>query len=353
MVDLSVYQRLVPLAQAMKQNQRENLQNQLIQANVEKAQRDAVTGGGSTPAALQLANEYLSAMQSGNLDRANAIAAFAKTVDKNVQMTQGGQYQPLPGLPSALGALEFGKESGTQQARDIYEPGRAGAVEAQKLEQQRQYEPQIEAAKKSATIRAEDIAKAQTGLGQTLEQSRQMIDLINQIEKSPGLSAVVGAPNPMQGGFGLFNIPGTPAADFRAKLDQLGGKQFLEAFESLKGGGAITQIEGEKATNAIARMQTSQSEKAFIEALNEFKQIVQRAAERAQAKAGQQALPPVFSGLPPELEFEQAVRQQQQNIGTSPMQRPELSLPQAGAVEDGYMFMGGDPSNPSSWKKVQ
>jgi hypothetical protein len=159
------------------------------------------------------------------------------------------------------------------------------------------FEAEVMAAKK----RAEDIQAAKSGLGRSEAQSTQMLDLLGQIEKHPGMSAVVGAPNPLKGGFGaLGNLPGTPAADFRAKLDQLGGKQFLEAFESLKGGGQITQVEGEKATNAIAAMQTSQTEKQFLQSLNEFKQIVSGAVERARAKASQ----PIYDygqNMPPPL----------------------------------------------------
>lgn len=159
------------------------------------------------------------------------------------------------------------------------------------------FEAEVMAAKK----RAEDLQATKSGLGKVEAQSQQMLDLLGQIESHPGLSAVVGMPNPAYGGFGpLGNLPGTPAADFQAKLSQLGGKQFLEAFESLKGGGQITQIEGEKATNAIAAMQTSQSEEQFIKSLNEFKQIVSGALDRARAKASQ----PIYDygqNMPPPL----------------------------------------------------
>lgn len=37
-------------------------------------------------------------------------------------------------------------------------------------------------------------------------------------------------------------------------------------------------------------------------------------------------------------------------IGAAPAAKP---APQIGAVEQGYRFMGGDPSSPSSWQKVQ
>lgn len=118
-------------------------------------QRQIASTTGQDPAALKLANEYEAAIKSGDTDRANRIAAFSKIYDKNVMQTSDGQYVPLPGLPQALGSLEFGKESGTQQAKDIYEPGRAGAVEGAKLQQQLGYEPQIKRAVKSAESSAE------------------------------------------------------------------------------------------------------------------------------------------------------------------------------------------------------
>lgn len=57
-------------------------------------------------------------------------------------------------------------------------------------------------------------------------------------------------------------------------IQQLQGKTFLQAFESLKGGGQITEIEGKKAEQAIARLQRTQSTEAFIEALLELREII-------------------------------------------------------------------------------
>ena len=157
-----------------------------------------------------------------------------------------------------------------------------------KISETPQFEAMVSGAQTSAKIKAEDVAKAQMGMGQSQENTKQLLDTLDSIENSKGLSAVVGMPNPLGGRIPFVgNIPGTPAADFQAKLDQLGGKQFLQAFESLKGGGAITEIEGQKATNAIASMQASQSEEAFRKSLQEFKEIVIRASERAQQKAQQ------------------------------------------------------------------
>ncbi len=83
-------------------------------------------------------------------------------------------------------------------------------------------------------------------------------------------------------------IPGTDAASFNIALDQLKGKQFLEAFESLKGGGQITQIEGEKATQAMSRMNKANTEDEFIKASREFQGIIKSGIDRAKNRAGVQ-----------------------------------------------------------------
>jgi hypothetical protein len=63
----------------------------------------------------------------------------------------------------------------------------------------------------------------------------------------------------------------------------------LQAFESLKGGGQITQIEGEKATSALNRMNTAQSEVEFIKAAREFEENVRTGMELAKRKTGMPA----------------------------------------------------------------
>lgn len=70
-------------------------------------------------------------------------------------------------------------------------------------------------------------------------------------------------------------------ADLLARVDQISGRAFLEAFETLKGAGQITEIEGTKATQALARLQRTQSPEAFQEALFEFADIVRRGIARS------------------------------------------------------------------------
>ena len=48
----------------------------------------------------------------------------------------------------------------------------------------------------------------------------------------------------------------------------------------LKGGGQITEIEGKKATDAIARLSQSQTEDGFKKSMNEFLEVLQKAENR-------------------------------------------------------------------------
>jgi hypothetical protein len=93
-------------------------------------------------------------------------------------------------------------------------------------------------------------------------------------------------------GFGLpsyLTPAGTDAANFRVRLDQIKDKTFLQAFESLKGAGQITEREGEKATSALNRMNSAQSEVEFIKAAREFEENVRTGMELAKRKTGMQA----------------------------------------------------------------
>lgn len=69
-------------------------------------------------------------------------------------------------------------------------------------------------------------------------------------------------------------------------INQLQGKTFLQAFESLKGGGQITEVEGKKAEQAIGRLSRVQSTEAFVEALLDLYEVIETAEKRALEKAG-------------------------------------------------------------------
>jgi hypothetical protein len=79
-------------------------------------------------------------------------------------------------------------------------------------------------------------------------------------------------------------VPGSSAADFQAMHDQATGASFMEAFATLKGGGQITEKEGEKATAALNRMSLAQSEREYIRAAREFQTEVRTVLKKAQER---------------------------------------------------------------------
>jgi hypothetical protein len=101
------------------------------------------------------------------------------------------------------------------------------------------------------------------------------ITLIDDIYKDPALSSVTGI---IQGRVPALSQAGT---DLVVKIDQLKGKAFLQAFETLKGGGQITEREGLAATKAIARLERQQSPEAYKESLMALRSVVDRVRKRA------------------------------------------------------------------------
>jgi hypothetical protein len=108
----------------------------------------------------------------------------------------------------------------------------------------------------------------------------------------PGFKDAVGAT--WKPGFRF--VPGTDASDFQSYQDQIEGAAFLSAFESLKGGGAISEKEGAKATAAKLRMKLAQSETEYVKAAREFQEVVRTGVENARQKFGAGGAIPASGG---------------------------------------------------------
>lgn len=105
-------------------------------------------------------------------------------------------------------------------------------------------------------------------------QASSMLATIDGLLADPGLDSAVGAMGVVTSRLG----PLAPdAARALSRIEQIQGQAFLQAFESLKGGGQITEIEGQKAEAAIARLNTAQSPEDFRAALTELKGVIERA----------------------------------------------------------------------------
>jgi len=159
--------------------------------------------------------------------------------------------------------------------------------------------PQMESAaagqKKFATDTAEDLAKVQANQTKNEQTSDYLLAKMDELITHPGFSVSVGAT--VQPYF--QHIPGTDKADWYSRFSEVKGQTFLQAFETLRGGGQITEAEGKAATEALTRMKTSQSEKEFKAAADDFMNTVKRSVDRNRAKLGQE---PKY-GVKPETEI--------------------------------------------------
>lgn len=140
---------------------------------------------------------------------------------------------------------------------------------------------QIAQAKEVGKVTGEEQTKATFDAPKIIDNGEASIRLSNELLKHPGFSSAVGAT--LMPGARL--VEGTKEADFMNRLDQLKGGAFLEAYNTLKGGGQITEVEGKKATAAIARMDKAQSENEFKAAVKDYQDVIRKGVNRAKMKA--------------------------------------------------------------------
>jgi hypothetical protein len=141
--------------------------------------------------------------------------------------------------------------------------------------------------------------QAQVDLPKVERGAETTLGYLEDVEKDPYLNRVIG---PIDGRtMTLFN------QGVQAKIDQLGGRAFLSAFESLKGGGQITEIEGQKATAALSRLTNqAQSEEEYRKAIKDFKKEVQGLVEIARRRASGGSPSAAPTGAPQRLRFNPA-----------------------------------------------
>jgi len=134
--------------------------------------------------------------------------------------------------------------------------------------------------------------KVQTALGAinnmigdtTLDKSGNLV--YGKNKPHAGFVESVGMPS-YTNAFGLTGLfPGSDVQNFKTEFAKVGGQAFLQAVETMRGTGALSEAEGKKATEAITSMSLSQSEKEFVKAANEFKEAVSKGYAASQQKAG-------------------------------------------------------------------
>jgi len=291
----------MPEQQARKQEREEDRAFRADQAAADRQFRVdqlAATNAARLEQAAQAHQLRMDVLAAQNASAAERAAADREFRAQQLQLQQDFQremkklggavagaqpyFQPVQ---TAQGVFAFNARTG--KVEPVTGPGGApivGAAADPKLQ------GAIAGAKSGAQTEAKATTEARLDAPKVIAQAEETIRLVDDLLKAPGFSQAVGGSRLL----GIQKIPGTAAKDFDVRLDQLKGQQFLQAFESLKGGGQITEVEGKKATDAIARMDAAGSEAEFTKAAREFQAVIRTGMERAKkAQSGAATQPAV------------------------------------------------------------
>ena len=188
-----------------------------------------------------------------------------------------------------------------------------------------------EAAKAEGTVTGKAAGQAKLDLPKIESQGLRTIALIDSILSGP-FQDILG---PVQGRvkpdtIGAEVAVGRDGIGLIVKLGQLQGTVFLQAFESLKGGGQITELEGAKAEAAAARLNRFQSPQDFAQALNELRDVISEGIRSAQrnAQTGQSVANP-YKGT---VSFQQ---------GSAPAQGSQPAASEQPATQSDWTDVGG------------
>lgn len=253
------------------------------------------------------AQDIAQRMQSGQLDRQSALVEYAtrtgdysKLFASNDTPAAIQEYNFVSKLPPEQQALYFRNKRANQMfdrgdAQVILGPdGKPTQVYAKGLAPEQT--PEVKAQQAAATAQGSAAGTAAAAAPGKTADADFMLKSIDDVLGDKGLDKATG---------GWFGLQGRQAAAFplgedqrrvQPKIDQLRGQSFLQAYNNLRGGGQITEIEGTKAENAIARLNQAQEPDDFKKALTDLKEVVE-AAKARNAKAGSN-LPAATGGAP-------------------------------------------------------
>jgi len=283
------------------------LQGQKLQGDIKK------TGLEITAKDMELARESWKSLDFNPSD--NNFKAFLEDAVLNKKMTPAQAQQEWSQVANldqtqrrafiknrSLAADKLFTQLETERSHRVNEGISAGNLAVNQQTLANAINPTLQATLASAKAGGTEVGKAKAqaaialpGAIATGEEAIRKIDaLVGSAPIKNAKGEVIVAGTKPAAGFGqavglgipgLKYIPGSSVADFNARLNEIQGGAFLQAFNTLRGGGSITEKEGEKATAAINRMSTAQSEKEFNIAAREYQDVIRTGIANAKAKA--------------------------------------------------------------------
>lgn len=183
---------------------------------------------------------------------------------------QGGRFAPIP---VKIGDVTYLVNRGTGGGTAIGPEGMTNFDDINAVV--REAAGEKAAAVAQGTVEGKAAGEKAAGAPAARLAGEYALTVIDKAISHPGREAATGFSSIGNIGGG---IPGTDRADFLVLTDQLKGQAFIQAYQSLKGGGTITEIEGTKATEAQNRLNEAQSEGEYLQALYDARDLLRSAA---------------------------------------------------------------------------
>lgn len=222
------------------------------------------------PSAVQVNNEINKLRAAGDEEGAQRLASLHRA-SQQVKIGGGGINAYNPAAP--------------QPVTPLVAPEDATALNAAEA-----------AAKAQQGVLGNAQGSAQVKLSNYGETGQRALDTVRGLLNHPGLDKAVG--------IGHLNpqkvIPGTEAADFMNLHNQSKSQAFLQAFEALKGGGTVTEVEGLKAEASLNRMNTATSIKEYRAAAKDFEDAIIEGFAKLERQAAGDFSSPSLQGASPE-----------------------------------------------------
>lgn len=233
----------------------QNLGNRSVGVNPYTGEEITSMSRGMNPGeAARLSQSASQFAQSHDLARRN----YALNVAKASGMMGGAPGQTgVTGQPIQMSAGIPGMENNPFQAEAL----KASAREAGKLQAKA----------------GQALPGVENSMGAAMKASGELLS-------HPGFDESVGVKSPI--GYAKSFVPGTDAAGWKARFEQVQGQQFLAAIEYMRGFGQLTEREGQVAAAAVARMNRSTSQQEFKLAVRDFQKSLADATRKIQTQAG-------------------------------------------------------------------
>ena len=127
-------------------------------------------------------------------------------------------------------------------------------------------------------LKQQDRAK---GAQSDMDAATNALATVDSVLKHPGMSGFFG-PGSVAGKMAGM-VPGTDSKDFRSLVDTLKSQAFLTQIEKMRGMGQLTELEGKKITDAVANLDTDQSQGQLKAQLGVVRNSLQKVQSRLTA----------------------------------------------------------------------